>query len=239
MSKKTLAVIVNYNLNDAAINLKEILSSKFDTLIIDSGSNEQPDEFDIKLNNVGYTGLFNRAVKEMIDREYDWLFFICSDVVMKKSDVDKLKIHIDELPGDMGVYSPASTGQSHKHCKNHSTSGLRNVVFVEGFIFAASKVILEKIYPVQEEVNKLGHGLDAYKGFLCLKNNLKCVVDDRIVVYHREGTGYNVGEASKQFVDWMNIPTMNDFQKFWNLYLATGADSSETLKFYGVKEEIK
>jgi hypothetical protein len=235
MSKRTLAVVVNHNFNDAAINLKTILSSKFDTVIIDSGSDVQPDEFDIKLANVGYSGLFNRAVQEVIEKEYDWIFFVCSDVVMKKSDVDKLKIHIDELPDDVGVYSPASTGQSHKHCKNHSSGNLRDVVFVEGFIFAANRAILEKIYPVYETINNLGHGLDAYKGYLCLKNNMRCVVDDRIIVFHREGTGYNSGEASKQFVNWMNMPPMIGFKEFWNVYLATGADSTETLKFYKKK----
>jgi hypothetical protein len=235
MSKKTLAVVVNHNFNDAAINLKTILSSKFDTIIIDSGSDVQPDEFDIKLANVGYSGLFNRAAQEVIEKEYDWLLFVCSDVVMKKSDVDKLKVHIDELPGDIGVYSPASTGQSHKHCKNHSSGGLRDVVFVEGFIFAASRAILEKIYPVHTEINKLGHGLDAYKGYLCLKNDMRCVVDDRIVVFHREGTGYNAGEASMQFVNWMNMPPMFEFKEFWRHYLATGADSNETLRIFKKK----
>lgn len=236
MSKNTLAVVVNHNLNDEAANLKNILSNKFDTIIIDSGSNNVPDDFDIKLANVGYTGLLSRAIEEMKVRECEWLFFICSDVVMKKSDVDKLKISIDALPMDVGVYSPASTGQSHKHCKNHSTGGLREVIFVEGFIFAANRLILEKLYAaINLDVNRLGHGLDAYKGYLCIKNDLKCVVDDTIVVYHKEGTGYNAGEASKQFVDWMNMDNMFDFKEFWFNYLATGADSEATLKMFKKK----
>jgi hypothetical protein len=232
MSKRVLVTIVNHNLNDEAINLKSLFSSKFDSIIIDSGSKVQPDDFDIKLENVGYSGLFNRAVQEVIEKEYDWLLFICSDVVMKRSDVDKIKIHLDELSADIGVYSPASTGQSHKHCKNHSSGSLRDVVFVEGFIFAANRVILEKMYPVHTVVNKLGHGLDAYKGYLCSQSGLRCVIDDRIVVYHREGTGYNAGEASKQFIDWMNMPTMFWFKEFWHYYLSTGADSDKTLKIY-------
>ena len=235
MSKRLLVTIVNHNLNDEAINLKSLFSSKFDTIIIDSGSKIQPDDFDIKLENVGYSGLFNRAVQEVIEKEYDWLLFICSDVVMKKSDVDKIKIHLDELSSNVGVYSPASTGQSHKHCKNHSSGNLRDVVFVEGFIFAANRFILEKMYPVHTAINSLGHGLDAFKGFICLQNDMRCVIDDRIVVYHQEGTGYNVGQASKQFVDWMNMPTMLNFKEFWHNYLATGANSDETLAIYKKK----
>lgn len=231
--KNTLVTIVNHNLNYEAINLKNIFKEHFKSvIIIDSGSDLQPDEFDIKLPNVGYSGLFNRAVKEVIEKEYDWLLFICSDVVMKKSDAEKLKNQINMLSDDIGVYSPASTGQSHKHCKNMQSGNLRDVVFVEGFIFVANKKILEQIYPVDVNVNKLGHGLDAYKGYLCVKNKMRCVIDDTVVVYHREGTGYNTNEASSQFLQWMNQPNMVEFLAFWNNYLYCGANSDEALKKY-------
>ena len=233
MSKNILVTVVNYNLNDAAINLKTILSSKFENvIIIDSGSKKQPDEFDIKLENVGYSGLFNRASQEMIDKNYDWLFLICSDVVMKKSDVEKLKINIDALPEDVGVYSPSSTGQSHQHCKNRQSGGLRDVLFVEGFIFAASRKIIEKVYPVDLNINKLGHGVDSYKGFLCLKNKLRCVIDDNIIIFHREGTGYSTVEASNQWLNWMAQPNMGEFAAFWNNYLYHDANSDEALNSY-------
>lgn len=97
-------------------------------------------------------------------------------------------------------------------------------------MFAVKKQILEQIYPVDLNINRLGHGIDAYKAFLCLKNNLRCVIDDRLCFFHKEGTGYNTSEASMQFINWMNIPSMYEFKEFWNLYLSTGADSSETLK---------
>lgn len=232
MSKNVLVTIVNYNLNDEALNLKSLFSDKFDTIIIDSGSNIQPDEFDIKLSNVGYSGLFNRASQEMIEKKYDWILFICSDVVLKKSDAEKLKNQINMLTDDIGMYSPSSTGQSHKHCKNLKSGGLRDVAFIEGFIFLANKKIIEQIYPVDININKLGHGLDARKGQLCLKNNMRCVIDDNITVYHQEGTGYNAMEASKQFIDWMNISGHEDLLKFWMTYLSTGADSDKTLKTY-------
>lgn len=232
MSKKVLVTIINHNLNDESINLKSLFSDKFDTIIIDSGSKEQPDEFDIKLPNVGYSGLFNRAAQEVIEKQYDWLLLICSDVVFKKSDAEKIKNQINMLSDDVGVYSPSSTGQSHKHCKNLKSEGLRDVLFVEGFIFAANKKIIEQIYPVDVNVNKLGHGLDAYKGFLCLKNNMRCVIDDTITVYHKEGTGYNVMEASNQFLAWMSQINMGEFLSFWNTYLYCGANSDEALKRY-------
>jgi hypothetical protein len=232
MGKRVLVTIVNHNLNDEAINLKNIFSEQFDTIIIDSGSNTQPDEFDIKLPNVGYSGLFNSAAESMLNNEYDWLLFICSDVVLKKSDVEKIKIAVETLPPDIGVYSPASTGQSHKHCKNHKTNTMRDVVFVEGFMFAASKKIIQQIYPVNTEINKLGHGLDAYKGFLCIQNNLRCVIDDTITVYHKEGTGYNTTIASQQFLKWMTQPNMEAFSAFWSTYLLCETDSNRTLEVF-------
>lgn len=232
MGKRVLVTIVNHNLNDEAINLKNLFSEQFDTVIIDSGSNVQPEEFDIKLPNVGYSGLFNAACETMLKGGYDWLLFICSDVVLKKSDVLKIKMAVETLPNDVGVYSPSSSGQSHKHCKNLKTNGLRDVVFVEGFMFAAAKKIIEQIYPVNVEVNKLGHGLDAYKGFLCLQNNLRCVIDDTINVYHREGTGYNTTIASHQFLAWMSLSTMSAFSAFWSTYLYCGADSDCTLQTF-------
>jgi hypothetical protein len=232
MGKRVLVTIVNHNLNDEAINLKNIFSEQFDTIIIDSGSKEQLPDFDIKLNNVGYSGLFNAASEVMLHRGYDWLLFICSDVVLKKSDVEKIKIAVETLPDDIGVYSPSSTGQSHRHCKNQKTGSLRDVVFVEGFMFAASKKIIERIYPVNTEINKLGHGLDAYKGFLCITNNLRCVIDDNITVYHQEGTGYNTTIASQQFLNWMSQPNMSAFSAFWNTYLYHGADSQKTLEAF-------
>jgi len=233
MSKNILVTIVNYNLNDEAINLKNIFKEHFESvLIIDSGSKEQPDDFDIKLENVGYSGLFNRASQEMLEKNYDWLFLICSDIVMKKSDVEKLKINIDALPEDVGVYSPSSTGQSHKHCKNRQSGGLRDVLFVEGFLFAASRKIIEQIYPVDVNINKLGHGVDALKGFMCLNNKLRCVIDDSINIFHREGTGYNTNDASNQFLSWMAQPNMGEFSAFWNNYLYHDANSDEALNSY-------
>lgn len=236
MAKKILTTIVNHNYNAEAINLKCIASESFDTIIIDSGSQYPPEYFDIKLPNVGYSGLFNKAAEETIQKKYDWLLFICSDVVLKKSDFEKMKNYINDLPEDIGVYSPASSGQSHKHCKNLKTDGLRDVVFVEGFIFAVRKEILEKIYPVDLNINKLGHGLDAYKGFLCLKNNMRCVIDDRLTVYHREGTGYNTNEASNQFLNWMSQLTMAEFSAFWSNYLYHNTNSDEVLKLYKKNE---
>ena len=153
---KVLVTIVNHNNNEKALYLKAALSRYFDTLIIDSGSSIQLDEFDIKLENVGYSGLFNRAVQEAIDKEYEGLFLVCSDVGIFEEDAEFLKEYISALPKNVGVYSPSTIGRCHGQCLNHSTNNLRDVIFVEGFLFVAKVDLLKQMYPVDLEVNKLG-----------------------------------------------------------------------------------
>jgi hypothetical protein len=59
-----LVCITNYNSNENAINLKNNFSKYFETIIIDSKSSKIEDEFDIKLENVYYTGLVNESINQ-------------------------------------------------------------------------------------------------------------------------------------------------------------------------------
>ncbi len=98
-------------------------------------------------------------------------------------------------------------------------------------MFAAHKDILKELYPVNLTINTLGYGLDAYKGYLCIKKGIKCVIDDKIKVFHPLGTGYNTNTASMQFLNWMEQPDMNEFKKFWFDYSEKNkSDSEKTLK---------
>jgi len=236
-----ITIIVNHNNNDNAINLKNIFSKFGNCFLIDSGSNIILDEFDYTLENVGYSGLFNRSVELFFEKGGDILNFICSDVIINKKEAEKLINTLTNLTEDdnIGVYSPSSSGQSHKHCKNYNSNSLRDVVFVEGFMFAAKKEILEEIYPVDTKINSLGHGLDAYKGFLCLKKHMRCVIDDNVKVFHPPGTGYNTNLASIQFINWMKQASMKDFMKFWYDYSEKNfADSEKTLMEYNYNKKM-
>ena len=66
-----------------------------------------------------------------------------------------------------------------------------HVTFVDGFCFAVSRDILDSCCPVDLSVNKIGHGVDIYMGFLAMKNNGDAVVDDKVTVYHPPGSGYD------------------------------------------------
>ena len=55
-----LVCITNHNNNDNAIKLKKDFFNYFETIIIDSKSKIIMDDFDVKLDNVYYTGLLNQ-----------------------------------------------------------------------------------------------------------------------------------------------------------------------------------
>jgi len=227
-----IVCIVNHNYNDNAILLKERFHKYIsDTIIIDSKSDIVEESFEIKLENVGYSGLFNKAIELGLEKNKDGILFICSDVFIKKNHVEKIVDKINFLDQkEIGVYCPSSWGQSHAHCKKRPGGGLRNVVFVEGFMFYASVEILKQMYPVDLNINKLGYGLDAHKGMLCLKNNKRCVIDDDIDVYHTEGTGYSTNEATSQFVNYLNKNL--ELKKFWSDYEKNNYNSDLMLKNY-------
>ena len=216
-----LVCINNYNCNENANKLKqEFIKSGFYTIIIDSGSDLQEESFDIKLGNVYYNGLLNQSIESTISFDKQYMFFIASDVLIE--DIDKLKLYITNLSSDIYLYSPSSKGQSHPWCKNRNTNDLRDVIFIEGFIFLSHINILKTIYPINLDVNRLGYGLDILLGYKSYKTfNKRCVIDDRFTVYHKEGTGYNTNRATIEMNNWIKKLSVEE-QNFINLYLTNG-----------------
>ena len=197
-----LVCITNHNENENAIHLKNNLSSYFDTIIIDSESDIVLDEFDIKLPNVYYTGLLNESFKQSIERNKDYCFFIASDVYI--NDFKKLSECILSLDENVYVWAPSSKGQSHIHCKNLDSGNIREVPYVEGFCFLSNIKVVDSLYPISLERNKYGFGIDLLMGLNCIKRLGKiCAVDDRIEIYHREGTGYDQSKALRDMYTWM------------------------------------
>lgn len=199
MKSSILACIVNHNFNENARKLRVLFSNDFETIVLDSGSNKKDPSF-ILMDNVFYSGLFNRAVEETRSRNKEWLFFICSDVVVEDEEYCKISKRMEsrELFENIGVYSPSSFGRSHDFCKNKETQSLRDVPMIEGFVFMARLNLLERMYPVDLSINKIGWGLDAMKGYLCYQSGKRCVIDDFIKVYHPLEAGYGYEDAINQ-----------------------------------------
>ena len=69
---KILVCITNHNDNDNAKKLKKEFSEHIDTIIIDSGSNEKLDEFDLNFDNLYYSGLYNESVNQCLIRNKEY-----------------------------------------------------------------------------------------------------------------------------------------------------------------------
>ncbi len=225
---KILVCITNYNDNDNALKLKSEFSQHIDTIIVDSGSKHQLDDFDVKLDNIYYSGLYNESVKQCIIRNKEYLYFIASDVFI--DNVDKIVNIISELNDEIYLWAPSSKGQSHQHCKNKNTNSYRNVAYLEGFTFLVNINVCKDFYPIDRSKNFYGYGIDILLGFITINNFRKlCVVDDRVEVYHREGTGYNQGIALQEMYNWFGI--MNEDIVSYIIHYSKGNNSDELIKF--------
>jgi hypothetical protein len=76
------------------------------------------------------------------------------------------------------------------------------VSFADGFCFAARKHFLARVCPIDLDINPLGWGPDTHLGYLAIIYGGCVVVDDRIVVFHPEGTGYDERQAALQYREW-------------------------------------
>lgn len=218
MNKKDILVcITNHNSNENSLKLKKGFSEYFETIIIDSKSDEILDDFDVKLGNVYYTGLINESINQTKIKNKKYLYNIASDVFI--DDYEKISDIINELPEDIYLWSPSSKGQSHYHCKNFNSNKYREVPYLEGFTFLAHIDLFNNLYPISLEKNLYGYGIDLILGYNCIKTlRKKCVIDDRIEVYHKEGTGYNQNKALEDMYNWMSNNTDDGIKKYTILY---------------------
>lgn len=230
--EKILCVIGNHNNNENAKKLKSSFSKHFKTIAIDSGSKVKEPDF-VNLPNVFYSGLYNHAYNFAREGKFEYLLFVCSDVVVPDAEIDKMANNLAELNIEqVGVYSPASEGRSHYQCKKSASKGLRVVEFVEGFIFLASMKVLNEFSPLDTNQNLYGWGIDVAKGFYSRKLNLLCVVDDEVSVYHPEETGYSSEAAEQQMSRWFLTlpqgPLLNQFH--WDRVDLVRSDKRDNMK---------
>jgi GT2 family glycosyltransferase len=199
-----VCTIVNYNCNENAHKLRQNISKFVHTIVIDSGSSTKDSSF-INLGNVYYSGLFNHAYEYAKKNNYPYVFFVCSDVVFDIEQTSRIFENLKSIDfSTLGIYSPSSTGRSHFHCHKHNENGFRIVPFVEGFIFLASIDVLEKLAPINTNVNLLGWGIDTVSGYFCKNLSKLCIIDDNATVYHPKGTGYENQQADVQMEKWVN-----------------------------------
>jgi len=203
-NKRILCTIVNYDRNENARKLRNSFSGYFSTIVIDSGSPVKDPSF-INLPNVYYSGLYNYAYNTALTNGYQFLLFICSDVIFEEPEVKKMIDCLTTIDLDkVGIYSPSSSGRSHYQCKKTNSSGLRSVDFAEGFMFLANMELLKIISLIDTEKNLFGWGIDVIQGYYAKTMKLLCLIDDRVSVFHPEETGYPIDNAEEQMYNWFN-----------------------------------
>lgn len=213
-----LTAIFNHNCNQKAITLKKKLDYYFKPILIDSGSQLLKDEevfFDIKLPNVYYNGLINKA-HELLTSQHTHLFVITSDVDIP--DPQLLANRMKEILtlDYVGVYAPSVDNTTHNHMHNKKSGGIRKVTFTDGFCYVIPAEFLHEVCPIDLEVNSIGHATDMYMGYLGMVYKKYAVVDDLVTVNHPRGSGYSPVEARKQRDNWFATKSRKArFYHFW------------------------
>lgn len=208
MQKKynIVVTIFNHNHNEDAEILLNEFSKKYLTYVLDSGSTIKNDKF-IQYDNIYYNGLVNESYKLLINSNCDYLLLITSDV--KICDFNELFDAIDSIinNNDVGLYSPSVTydSKAHKHCKCDDTDKLRKVKFIEGYFSLINKLIIDKVCPIDLDVNKFGWCTDVLLGYYSNLLNLNNYIDNSIKIYHPDDTGYDTNFALKQMNDNINL----------------------------------
>lgn len=201
-----LVTVTNHKLNKEAIALKKAFELHLDTILIDNDSpfesKEEKQFFDYTLQDAYYNGQLNQAYEHLKDH-HTHLLIINSDIVVDdtKKLVDRVKEVYMQYP-EVKVYAPSAHYSPHNHMANRGTKDIRKVTFTDGFCVIFPRDFLDIMCPIDLNLNKIGHGVEIYQGFLSMKHNKWTVVDDFIEVQHPSGSGYPDKNARIQRDRW-------------------------------------
>jgi hypothetical protein len=198
-----LVAVTNYDFHRNADALKATFERHFPTLLIDATSPRPPKTTDITVPNTYYPGLWNEAVKQAINGDYEWLLFIASDVQLQRS------LRLAECIADacatpeLGLWGPAVTRESRCASKVmvwRNIRSMRPCCYVEGFCFMARTHLLKQQHPLPAW-NKSGWGVDVVTALLATRAEYKVCVDDRVLVHHPKARVQHQIERDPAYAD--------------------------------------
>ena len=219
INQKIGCFIFNYNKDDNAKIWYDRLNFKYPTYILDTFHKQNGTHFlsenetVIEYDNIFCGGLTKKAYEISKKMGYEWVLIANSDVVCNDYNYNKLTEVISELISkqDIGVWDPSacfgsmvngSTGRinDNKHLYYQGTNQPREVKSGEGWFEIISIHVMDMVMPYTDyEENKYGWGMNDAFNRAARKLKLKVVVDDRVIMYHPFGTGYNNFEASEEY----------------------------------------
>ncbi|MEQ8905487.1 hypothetical protein [Ekhidna sp.] len=201
-----LVAVTNHMHNKEAITLKKAFEQYVDTILIDNDSTFANDEekgfFDYTLKGAYYNGQINQAYEHLKDH-HTHLLIINSDITVDDFEqlIERIKNVYARHP-EVGVYAPSAHYSPHNHMADLGTKDIRKVTFTDGFCYVIPKGFLDILCPIDLSINRIGHGVEIFLGFLGMKYKRWTVVDDFLMVHHPSGSGYSSKEARKQRDDW-------------------------------------
>lgn len=208
-----LTVVINYDFNQNAELLKRKLSARYHCLLIDSSSPRPPAGADLVIPNNYYPGLWNEALKQAIDGEYEWLFVIASDVRVINFPDFYAALDNALTYEQLGVWTPSLHKSSRCEAKlafNKRSGSMRGCGYVEGFCFLVRTSIIRDQYPCPDW-NKSGWGLDVVTSFRAKEQGYWVATDDRAEIYHpRAKTTHRIDRS----------PALEDYRRYreeWGL----------------------
>lgn len=217
-SDRILCCIFNHDENEKAIGWSERLSPWFKTLILDSGSNPpcvHPTA--VTLDNIYYSGLVNEAWRRAKEGNFPWVVILTSDLEISPENEFPLVRKIERISRstNVGLYQPANArkGTSHIHSSYKWPPIIRRSWFQEGWFHMVRVDLLDKICPIDLNINRLGWGIDVALSYFSIMSRRLILVDSGVTVEHPGGTGYNREEAERQMWQWYKtIPGFTDPQ---------------------------
>lgn len=207
MNDRILCCIFNHNDNQAAGAWADRLAARFDTLILDSGSEPRcTHPLSVPLDNLYYAGLTNEAYRRASEGGYRWVLIVTSDLQISPKHTARLLDAMEQISHseNVGLYQPSTAwrGRSLPQSRCHWTGRMRPATFQEGWFHLVRLDLLGKICPIDTSVNLLGWGIDLALSHFARVEKLLVLVDDRVRVVHPGGTGYNRDEALRQMRAW-------------------------------------
>ena len=218
---KIICCLLNYKNDENAVRLYNMVSTKYETYIIDTFHKENgtkfSDEYDnlniLYAKNIYWGGSIILAYKILEKQNGNFLLTIDTDIVIDEENREKFldSLSVLEEDNNIGVYSGTLKYGSKAlglteitlencHLYNHGTNKLRNVHNIEGWLNAFKKEIMDDIIPYLDlKNNKYGWGISDALCRRAIKRNLRIVVDDRYEVFHPHGISYNNIEAQQEY----------------------------------------